>query len=235
MRLPQVIALIFLGLSMFFPQTVFSAPKPSTCYGTTSKGRLENGVKLPESGKNFVVYSSLGHWMGRTHVHSAVSKVVLEAYRKLQQKLPDKIFIYGETGWPEGGSFPPHRTHQNGLSVDFMVPVVNEEGESVPLPTSMFLKFGYNIEFDNKGKYDNLTIDWEALAAHLHFLEMSAQEQGMGIARVIFDPALQPQMFKTRLGADLKQRMKFSTKPSWVRHDEHYHVDFAVPCRKMGK
>jgi penicillin-insensitive murein endopeptidase len=26
----------------------------STCYGTTSKGRLEKGVELPSSGDNFV-------------------------------------------------------------------------------------------------------------------------------------------------------------------------------------
>jgi len=24
--------------------------------------------------------------------------------------------------------------------------------------------------------------------------------------------------------------VRFSTRRSWVRHDEHYHVDFDIPC-----
>jgi penicillin-insensitive murein DD-endopeptidase len=32
----------------------------STCFGTTSNGRLEGGVKLPLSGPNFSTYSQLG-------------------------------------------------------------------------------------------------------------------------------------------------------------------------------
>jgi murein endopeptidase len=75
--------------------------------------------------------------------------------------------------WPSGGRIRPHRTHQNGLSVDFFVPVRNAQGKSVPLPISITNRLSYNIEFDISGKY---------------------------------------------------------VKP-WVRHDEHYHVDFAVPCK----
>ncbi|MDH5765520.1 MAG: replication initiation protein, partial [Gammaproteobacteria bacterium] len=28
-----------------------------------------------------------------------------------------------------------------------------------------------------------------------------------------------------------KKNIQFSTKRSWVRHDEHYHVDFSIPCK----
>ncbi|MCI2284380.1 hypothetical protein L3081_14535 [Colwellia sp. MSW7] len=37
----------------------------STCHGTTSKGRLENGVELPSSGKNFLGYSDIARLVGQ--------------------------------------------------------------------------------------------------------------------------------------------------------------------------
>ncbi|MEO1132632.1 MAG: replication initiation protein, partial [Cyanobacteria bacterium J06639_1] len=54
--------------------------EPSTCFGTTSDGRLENGWKLPTSGANFQTYSQVASLAGRTYVHSTVHRVVLEAY-----------------------------------------------------------------------------------------------------------------------------------------------------------
>ena len=91
-------------------------------------------------------------------------------------------FVYGETGWAGGGRFKPHRTHQNGTSVDFMVPVRNDAGASVPLPRGYGDRYGYDLEFDASG----------------HLLTFMA------------------------------------AKP-WIRHDEHYHVDFAVPCKALTK
>jgi len=203
----------------------------STCYGTTKNGRLENGVKLPARGKNFVPYSSVGVIAGRTYVHSKVSDVIVKTYEILHKTLPDKIYMYGETGFKDGGEFKPHKTHQNGLSVDFMVPILNKAGKSVPLPTSIFNKFGYSLEFDKKGKYKDYTIDFEAMADHLMTLHKECRKAGIGIWRVIFDPELQPYLFKARYGNYLKKNLSFSKKRSWVRHDEHYHVDFKVKCK----
>lgn len=106
-----------------------------------------------------------------------MAEVVEEAYAAMARRHPDVRFVYGETGLAEGGPFKPHRTHQNGLAVDFFVPVRNRESESVPLPTHVLNKWGYDVELDGK--------------------------------------------------------LRFSTRPAWVRHDEHYHVDFAVPCQPL--
>jgi penicillin-insensitive murein endopeptidase len=144
--------------------------------------------------------------------------------------MPDKVFKYAETGLEEGGRFKPHKTHQNGLSVDFMVPVVNEEGNSVHLPTHYFNKLGYNIEFDGNGKYDEYSIDYDAMAAHIVALHKSAKKHDADIWRVIFDPQMQNKLFQTAHGPYLKKHIQFSKKRSWVRHDEHYHVDFKVQC-----
>lgn len=207
------------------------AETESTCHGATEKGSLENGWQLPGAGENFQAYSRAGVLMGRNYVHSRVYAVVLDAYESLAQSAPGKKFVYGETGWAKGGSFKPHKTHQNGLSVDFFVPVLNPEGRSVPLPTSPFNKFGYGLEFDAHGRFGDFAIDYEAMAAHLLAVKAAADRHGIRIRRVIFDNDLQTLLFQTAQGARLQAELTFSKKKPWVRHDEHYHVDFIVPCQ----
>jgi len=224
----QIWAILLICL---WPVTV--AAGDSTCFGTTGNGRLENGVRLPASGKNFSSYSLLGITLGRTYVHSKVAATVADAFEALEQTRPDTVFVYGETGFRSGGSFRPHKTHQNGLSVDFMIPVRNKKDKSIPLPTHAFNKWGYDLEFDATGRLDNMTIDFEAMADHLAALHKAAKGNGIGIWRVIFDPQLQPFLWNTKNGAYLKANLQFSTKRSWVRHDDHYHVDFELPCRPL--
>ncbi len=209
-----------------------SASASSQCFGTTASGRLENGVSLPLSGRNFAAYSSIGWGVGRAFVHSRVRDVVLAAYAQLETTAPNKVFVYGETGLKNGGSFKPHKTHQNGLSVDLMVPVLRG-GQSVPLPGSALNRFGYDIEFDDDGKYADFTIDFDALAELIHQLHLSANARDIGITRVIFEVPLQRHLWTTSHGAALRKSVEFSTKPAWVRHDEHIHVDFAVVCARM--
>ena len=224
-RLILIVMLILIPLDLF--------AQKSTCYGTSSKGRIENAVQLPENGKNYIGYSSVARLAGRTYVHSEVKNIILDAYKKLQKESPDKVYKYAETGFKEGGQFKPHKTHRNGLSVDFMTPVTDEKGKSVHLPTHPLNKFGYNIEFNKNDQYETFSIDYEAMAAHIVMLHKSAKESGFNLWRVIFDPKLQPKLFNTRYGGYLKNNIQFSKKRSWVRHDEHYHVDFEIPCKKL--
>lgn len=205
----------------------------SQCYGTTSNGRLSAGVQLPSNGRNFESYSLVARYAGRTYVHSTVRDIIVNAYKSLEVGQPAKVYKYAETGFEEGGQFKPHKTHRNGLSVDFMTPVVDEKGRSVHLPTNPTNKFGYKIEFDKHDKYKKLSIDYEALAAHIVELHKESIRQGYDLWRVIFDPKLQPNLFKTKYASYIKNNIKLSTKKSWVRHDEHYHVDFAIPCKSL--
>jgi penicillin-insensitive murein endopeptidase len=177
-----------------------AAGAESTCFGTISNGRLENGVALPASGPNFAAYSTAARLVGRTYVHSRVADTTLAAYRALESAAPGKVFVFGETGWKSGGRIRPHRTHQNGLSVDFMVPVVDEAGRSVPLPAHALNKYGYDIEFDAAGRNDGLAIDFEAVAEHLYQLDAAARARGIGIARVIFDTGYLDRLFSTPRG-----------------------------------
>ena len=205
----------------------------SICYGTTKNGYLENGVKLPGKGKNFISYGVIPAQAGRTYVHSKVKKVVVDAYNLLLKEQPNKVYKYAETGFKKGGKFKPHKTHRNGLSIDFMVPVIDKQGKSVHLSTNPLNRYGYNIEFNKQGKYKDYQLDYEALGAHIVALHKIARKNGIDLWRVIFDPELQPYLYKTRYGEYIKNNIKIPKKKSWVRHDEHYHVDFVVKCKKL--
>lgn len=221
---------LFIALILF---SKISFANESECYGETKKGKLVGGVKLPNKGANFVSYNILGGMLGRTFVHSKVKTAFLTAYKSLESHFPEKVFKYAETGFEKGGKFSPHKTHQNGLSIDFMVPVVDTNGKSVHFPTNLLNKFGYSVEFSNDGKFEEYTIDFESLAAHIKELDKATKNSGFSLWRVIFDPKLQPKLMKTRYGEYLRKNVQFSKNRSWVRHDEHYHVDFNLPCKKM--
>ena len=205
----------------------FEDSTPSCSQGTTSAGWLEHGKRLPTKGPNFRAYSRLGAALGRNAVHGQVRETVVMTYARAHATLPDVKFVYGETGWPSGGPFSPHRTHENGLSVDFMVPVLTRDGTPTVLPTWPWHKFGYAIEFDLEGA----AIAPSRLSGHrytLQALEDAALQQGLTIARVIFAPRLVEHLSKVRGGRALVARLPFMRGKPWVRHDEHYHIDFTI-------
>jgi len=211
---------------------------PSQCYGTVSRGRIEGSVRLPAQGPNFSAYSGLAVAAGRTHVHAKVAAAVLAAYAALRKSSPELNFVYGETGWRTGGRFKPHRTHQNGLSVDFFVPVRDAAGRSVPLPTGLGNRLGYDIEFDAAARYlassgQSYSIDFAAMSEHLYELHRAAKTEGLGLSLTIFDGAYLPRLLAGARGAYLRQHLVFMKGKPWVRHDEHYHVDFSWPCKRM--
>lgn len=224
----RLIPLLVTAVALHSPQAVATE---SQCFGTVSKGYIEGSVKLPVRGANFLAYSTLAATAGRTHVHAKVADVIAASYSALHVERPSTIYVYGETGWPSGGRFKPHRTHQNGLSVDFFVPVRNAQGKSVPLPTSLASRFGYDIEFNAEAKYGEYGIDFPAIAEHLYQLDVAAKARGVGIALVIFDAPFLPKLFATHRGAYLRQNLTFMKGKPWIRHDEHYHVDFSLPCK----
>ena len=185
---------------------------------------------MPFSGSNFRVYHPLGFATGRTFVHSTVRDTIVDAYRALAKSDSDLQFVYAETGWPSGGRFRPHRTHANGTSVDFMVPLRGPEGAVAQVPSSVGNKLGYSVTFDDEGRRNGARIDFEAVGKHLLALDQAARNRGIAISRVIFEPPLLRHLFATTVGEEVRKRITFLAKPAWVRHDQHYHIDFAVPC-----
>ncbi len=165
-------------------------------------------------------------WANRTFGRVEVIETLEDALTAASQAHPGTEFLYGEIGFPSGGAFPPHRTHREGLSVDIMVPL--EDG--AVLPTHPGNRFGYDEEFDDKGRGEAGRIDFAALAQLITELAQGAEARGGSIRRIYFAPDLQPALFATAQGADLPARIRFNTKEAWVRHDDHFHVDFAFAC-----
>ena len=201
---------------------------PSQSVGTASKGRLEHGKRMPTSGANFTTYSKLGALLGRQAVHSSVRDLLLDVYRQLAESSPETTYVLGETGWPDGGSFAPHRTHQNGLSVDFMVPLQDRDGSPVTMACWPWNKFGYGLEYDKRGERGEERIDFDALGEHLYALGKTAKKHGVKIERVILAPDLRDELFASRRGPWRRKHLVFLRRGAWVRHDDHYHVDFVI-------
>lgn len=206
----------------------------SRCHGSVGNGRIDGSVRLPLAGPNFGAYSREAVDAGRTHVHATVAAIVADAYAALQRERPQTHYVYGETGAASGGPFAPHRTHQNGLSVDFFVPVLDHAGRSRALPSTASNRYGYDIEFDADARYGDYRVDFPALAEHLYQLQRAASAHEAGIALVIFDRAWLPRLWATPRGPALRRQLRFMPGTPWVRHDEHYHVDFAIACEPLA-
>jgi penicillin-insensitive murein endopeptidase len=41
-------------------------------------------------------------------------------------------------------------------------------------------------------------------------------------------------LLATRRGDWLREHVNFMKGRAWVRHDEHYHVDFRIACGPLG-
>lgn len=207
-----------------------SAFAQSTCFGKVGDGRIENAVSLPREGANFVRLSQGPVTAGRVYVHSTVHDILMDTWAALAADRPKIRWVYGETGLPAGGPMPPHQTHQNGLSVDLFVPVVDRIGNSVPYPNKAENGFGYQVSFDANGENAGYAIDYANLGELLYQLHVAAKNRGSGLALVVFQRELRPRLFATARGRWLKESIPFADWDDRVRHDQHIHVDFVAQC-----
>jgi len=202
------------------------------CFGTPAHGAVTGAVPLPLAGPNFEAYTEHGARLSRTHVHPTVAAITVEAYRRLEATAPGVRFVYGETGLPDGGPFPPHRTNQNGASVDYIVPLRGRDGRRAMLPRALQNKYGYEVELDAQGRLGDLDLDVVAIAEHLYQLRQAASKHGLALQRVILDPPLARRVLATSRGQSLRD-LPWVWGKVWVRHDDHNHVDFALKCKPM--
>jgi penicillin-insensitive murein DD-endopeptidase len=203
----------------------------STCYVKVDNGRVENAVSLPMEGHNFVRLSRGPVTAGRVYVHAVVHDILMDAFAALADERPRIRWVYGETGLAQGGPMPPHKTHQNGLSVDLFVPVLDKDGNSVQFRNRPDNGFGYQVDFDASGHNSTHQIDHAGLAELLYQLHSAARKRGSGLALVVFQRELRGRLFDTGRGRWLKENIPFPIWDDSVRHDDHIHVDFVVACK----
>ncbi len=205
--------------------------KRSNSFGVVSNGKLENGKLIPFYGKNFSYFDKGSYLSGRGYVNDKVLVTLLESYKQLETLVPNRHFYIMESANKEGGKLYPHRTHQNGLSVDFMMPLT--QGNK---PYSQLDSLGtghYLLAFNNNGEYGynkSVKVDFNLMAQHILILNKEAEKVGLKIKKVIIKTEYKDELFATEYGKKLKASgiylVKRLSKLINALHDEHYHVDF---------
>jgi penicillin-insensitive murein endopeptidase len=130
-----------------------------------------------------------------------------------------------------GGKMWPHRTHQIGLSADFMLPKTRN-GRTHRLLDHLGV-WHYLLAANSRGTYSSrVSIDFETMARHLLALDDAARANGLRVKKVILKIDLKDDFFASPSGKKVKQRGIYFAKslPRLVDelHDDHYHVDFAL-------
>lgn len=185
-------------------------------------------MSFAAEGEGFTTYSKLGNLLGRQYAHSRVHGALVAAFASLHTATPDRTFVLGETGLKAGGRFPPHRTHQNGLSVDIFMPVRDPKSRRVLMPTAPWNKFGYSLEFDRDGRGEGLTIDFDSVADLLLEVHRQAGLHGLAVDRIIVAPEYVDRVLSAKVVGIRQLEKLFMRTPAWVRHDEHLHIDFRL-------
>lgn len=204
---------------------------PSESVGVVSKGSLKNGKLLPFSGTNFYYFDEKSYLSGRAFANHKVYNTILRSYKVLEDYYPNRKFRIMECSNESGGKMWPHRTHQNGMSSDFMMPKLKSNQPYYGLD-SLGIKH-YWLSFDDNGKYtkdDSIIIDFEKIAHHILILNMEGKNQGLKISKVIIKVAYKDELFIGKYGQLLKNSgiyiVKSLTPEINAVHDDHYHIDF---------
>lgn len=237
MKKTKVLVTIFLICIITIPSIpqIFHTNKgESVSVGKYNDGSLQNAYLIPRKGANFKCHSWLSYYiLGREYTHSSIYNTIIDSYAELAIKHPNRTYIYMESANKKGGRIYPHRTHQNGLSIDFMSPLIDEKGE--PKYYSYLGIFRYALNFDAQCRStlnSKISIDCNAIAEHILLLQKHAKKHGLRITKVIFNTEMQSILFSTKYGKQLKKSGIYVTKnltPLLNKlHDDHYHIDFEV-------
>jgi penicillin-insensitive murein endopeptidase len=199
--------------------------------GSVSDGSLTNGKMMPYHGNNFTYFDNESYLANRAFTSQEVKTSILESYKTLEKLAPGRQFYLMELSNEKGGKIYPHRTHQNGLSVDFMMPMLKNNQAYYGLDT--LGKNHYLLSFNENGEYSEdkeVKVDFDLIALHILQLNKAAKEQGLKISKVIIKIEYKDDLFNTPNGKKLKASGVYIVKGLTPLinhlHDDHYHIDF---------
>ncbi len=105
----------------------------SISYGKPSRGRLVDGVKLPDSGPGFTtapMWRDRGNRFGTDELVTLLKSVS----RKMKKKSKDARLVVADLSGTGGGAAEKfHRSHQSGRDVDLLYYVRDAEGKAIEL------------------------------------------------------------------------------------------------------
>ena len=151
--------------------------------------------------------------------------------------MPTRYFGVMECSNEHGGEMQPHKTHQNGLSVDFMMPLLKDDLPYYGLDSLGLMH--YLLDFDHAGKYKKdptVSVDFNLMARQILLLDFFAKKVGLKIFKVIVKIEFKDELFMTEYGKLLKASdiyvVQGLTPTINALHDDHFHIDFGFAYTK---
>ena len=253
--LTAVLFVVILVSALSAREVFYNNKGVSISHGTRSNGSLENAWLVPYSGSNYKYFSFYSFYiMDNAYLNDKVCRALEAAYKTCELTAPEVFYRYMECSDHDGGPVYFHKSHRNGLSVDFMVPKL-KNGETFTSLDSWGLAH-YFLEFDNTGKLRNtypflnfihpyfsgivgrylidedIEVDFESMAKHILALDDACKREHISIRKVIMKLEFKDEFFKTPTGQKVKARgVPFAQKLSTAvnnMHDDHYHIDFKI-------
>jgi penicillin-insensitive murein DD-endopeptidase len=225
-----VIALVIISI----PNIFYSNLEASVSGGTPGDGSLKKAYQVEYTTSNARYFSIISYYlMGNCYVNSKLYNTVLNSYSECEKTCKNIDFRIMECSDKEGGKIMLHRTHRNGLSIDFMVPKI-KDGKQTKFYDDLGL-WHYLLDFNSSGRLvidNDVTIDFETIGKHIIALDNAARANGLVVSKVIMKLNLKDDFFNTPSGKEVKRRgIYFANRlPESVdnMHDDHYHVDFKL-------
>ena len=203
----------------------------SASIGTVGNGELKHGKLMPYKGNNFVYFDKESYLAGRGFIHSTLRNAILSGFDSLETVLPSRYFTIMECSNKEGGEMFPHKTHQNGLSIDFMMPLLKNDKPYLGLDSIGAQH--YALDFDDNGNYSkdaSIQIDFNTVAQQILIMDYFARQNGLNISKVIIKIEFKEELFATYYGKILKKSGIYVVQGLSplinALHDEHFHLDF---------
>lgn len=201
--------------------------------GMPGDGTMENGKLFPFQGDNFKHFDEWSYINGRAFMNHNLRDLVLESYDSLFARFPDQYWGIMECSLKSGGEISGHRTHQNGLSIDFMTPL--KKNDSAYYGLNDIGGPHYQLEFNDEGQLRSdttISIDFVKMGEHILSLNEFAKSHGLRVKKVILMKSLKNDLYATPSGKMILRKRIYITMnlPPNVdaSHDDHYHIDFEV-------
>jgi len=204
---------------------------PSISHGTVGNGSLENGKLIPWAVDNYRYFDTTSYLAGRAFLNDKVLASLQQGFKALAMMKDGLSYRVMECSHQKGGKLAPHRTHQNGTSVDLMMPKVKNAKPYTDLDD--LGSAHYFLNFTNQGKLDtdsSVQIDFEAVASMIMSMDKGARLFGYKVRKVIIKIEYKESLFAGPVGQKLKSSGIYIVKSLGPRvnafHDEHIHLDF---------
>ncbi len=187
---------------------------PAHSLGAVTSGSLDNACQLPVSGPGYRSTNKNG--FGTDETIALLQRAGQQLNQQFQGTTP---LIIGGISKPEGGFYPPHKSHQSGRDVDIGYPLTIRGGAKHFVPT------------------DSGNIDTERLWAVLEALLTTGK-----LSFVFMDYELQSLLYDDLLAVGYREEQleplfQYPAGPAVPRglirhaagHADHFHVRFRCP------